>query len=142
MRILNLAIPIIYLFGLTVGMGIYLLVAQIATSMGSPQKSAEIVGGWASLIVIIALALAIARAKVNTLGPPTKDTSSGHMLLALGNTAALLTTVVPAALSYIKNYPNFMFHTWMFIPTFFFCLMFWIAGWKGATSKDEKPTQL
>jgi hypothetical protein len=103
MRTLNLAIPIASLFGFTVGMVIYLICAQTLVTSGMVQRTAEDISGWVALFLTVAIALFFARRKVSMLEAPTQKTESGHTLLAVANTAALLTTVVPLAASFVGD---------------------------------------
>lgn len=134
MRALNLAIPIAYLVGVCLGMPCYLIAAESLQSIGVARKTAEGMAGWIALALIVLLAIGLARSKVNQLGAPTEETATGHTLLAFGNIAAILTTVVPTTVSFVKGDPNVMFYLWLFIPVLLFNLFIWPMGWKRATS--------
>ena len=103
--------------------------------MGMPQKAAEIAGGWIALIATILIALFLARRQARPSETPPTTAASGHVLLAIGNVAGILTTVVPVAASFITGNSDYMFYLWWFVPVFFACLVFWALGWKRATSR-------
>ena len=134
MRTLNLAIPIAFLLGFTIGMVVYLIVAEALVAAGMAQRTAEDIGGWLALVATAAIALFLARRKVRMLGAPTGKTASGHVLLAVANAAALLTTALPLAASFVGN-PNTGHAMWLFLPVLVANLILWPVGWARATSR-------
>lgn len=137
MRTLNLAIPIAFLFGYTIGLVVYLICAQTFIEAGMVQRTAENIGGWLALLTTIAIALFVAHRRVRMLGHPTSKTEGGHLLLAFANAAALLTTVVPMAASFVMNDPSVGNYMWFAVPVIFVNLFLWPIGWKRATSLAE-----
>jgi hypothetical protein len=136
-RTLNLAIPIVFLLGYTMGMVVYLICAESLIAAGIVQRTSEVIGGWLALFVTIAIALFVAHRRIRMIGAPTSKTESGHVLLAFANAAALLTTVVPMAASFIMNNPNIGHYMWFALPVFVVNLVLWPMGWARATSRAE-----
>lgn len=133
MRTLNLAIPITFLLGYTLGMVVYSIAAHALINSGVLQRTAEVIGGWFALVVTVAIALYVARRKIKALGKSTNKTENGHALLAFANTAALLSIAFPAAASLIGN-PDNAHYMWFAVPVMFVNFFLWPIGWVRATS--------
>ena len=134
MRTLNLAIPITFLLGYTVGLAVYGICAEALLASGMTQDTAESIGGCLALFVTITAALIVAHRKAQIIGAPTPENRSGHMLIAIANTAALLTTAGPIAASLVMNDLNIRHYMWLAVPVLFLNLFLWPIGWARATS--------
>ena len=139
MTAINFAIPILITIGFFVGAGVYAAIAGALDVLGVPQKTAEMIGGWAALI--LSLAVAGHMGKKRAKGERAEQwPSANHTLLAVGNIAAVAVIVVPGVLSIFNTAYG---HLWWFaILVLPISAVFWIAGFVGMERAVAKRTAL
>ena len=138
MRIINFAIPIAYAFGVILGGYILMLFSLIVAHTGVSDSTASMLGGWLTLVCVVAAALTIVIRKVNLRIEWSGKSIAGHALLAVGNFAAVATTVGPVVYGYLKGHPEYGMLMWFSLPVFFVNLFLWPIAWMLATSTPSR----
>jgi hypothetical protein len=134
---LNFAVPFFFILGLSAGTFVYLVVATLTHALGTNQATAEIVGGWTALAIVIIVAALIGRrlaGQRRTVKRPTLQ----HVLLAIGNVAALAVLLVPGALALLVH-PDYAHLWWAALVVLPLSAVFWIAGMALAGSRKSSP---
>lgn len=96
-RTLNLAIPIAYALGSLLGLIFYALLVQAMLWLGIPQSLVEALGGGLALLFTIAISYKVASGLIVNRAKVPQEVAQGHVLLAVGNLAAIGCTVGPVA---------------------------------------------
>jgi hypothetical protein len=140
MRILNFILPWAYGIGIILGIYIYMAAAKLLMLVGVSEKISLVLGGWITLFSVLGVSFAIVKRKVRLPTTPPRKSVVGQFMLAVGNIAAVVTTVVPLSIGYISGHPELGLYTWFSLPVFMVNLVLWPLGWKFATSNDTKNT--
>lgn len=134
MRVLNIAVPLAFLFVYIVGVPVYLLCGYGLTALGLAQKTAEVIAGMVALLAVLAISLIKARDKLRAAPESTAKTSNGHTLLAVGNFVGIGTVVVPLLIAQIPGYRDYGHLTWYGLIGLPVAILLWVVGWRLATT--------
>lgn len=134
MLFLNFVLPLAFSIGLLLGIYIYMVIAELLILAGFQEAIAVPLGGWAALLLVVGVSIATVKRKVKAFEVSSQKAVIGHCMLAVGNIAAIATTIVPLSVSYLSGHTDYGLYMWFAIPVFFVDFILWPLGWKLATS--------
>jgi hypothetical protein len=135
-RALNFVLPLAYGIGLILGICVYGAVAKLFMFAGVSESVAITLGGWVALFSVLGVAFVIVKRNIRLPTASSRKSLLGHFMLAVGNVAAVATTVVPLAIGYVTGHSDYGLYMWFALPVLVVNLLLWPVGWKFATSAD------
>ena len=137
MLFLNFVLPLVFSIGLWLGIYVYMGIAELLIFAGFQEAIAVPLGGWAALLLVVGVSITTVKRKVKALEASSRKAVIGHWMLAVGNIAAIATTIVPLSVSYLSGHTDYGLYMWFAIPVFFVNFILWPLGWKLATSGNH-----
>ena len=137
MRLLNFVLPLFFGIGLLFGIYVYGAAGKLLMLTGISESTSFALGGWIALFIVLGAAFAIAKRKANLNAPSSKKAAIGHVMLAIGNIAAVATTLGPMAVAYLSGRSDYGLYMWFALPVFIVNMVLWPLGWKFAASKEN-----
>jgi len=134
MLFLNFVLPLAFVIGLLLGVYIYMAIAEVLLHAGLQESTAVALGGWAALLIVTGVSILIVTRKVSVFEMSSRKAAIGHCMLAVGNIAAIATTIAPLSIGYLSGHSEYGHFMWFAIPVLLVNFVLWPLGWKFATS--------